>query len=379
MERSKLISHARIYLAVMFLQFGRAGNAIIAKAALNGGMSHYALTVYRNLIAAVVFAPFALFFERKIRPEMTLSIMFKIMLLGLIEPVIDQNLYYAGMKYTTATFTTAMCNILPALTFLFAWLFRLEDVSIRSLYSQMKILGTIVTLGGAMIMSLIGGPIIAFPWTKPESHVHSPSSDTHGHDSLKGTIMIVASCVCWASFYILQAITLKSYPAGLSLTTLICFSGALQGSALTLVVERGNAAIWALHWDLNLLAYVYSGIICSGVSYYISGMIMEVKGPVFVTAFSPLTMVIVAIMSSLFLAEHLTLGQLLGAVIIVVGLYAVVWGKSRDLKSSTSSCDKRELEDHKRTTSIYVDEEAKNTSNLKHTEITNMKSGESQV
>lgn len=39
-------------------------------------------------------------------------------------PVIDQNLYYVGMKYTTATFTAAMCNILPAITFLLAWAMR---------------------------------------------------------------------------------------------------------------------------------------------------------------------------------------------------------------------------------------------------------------
>ncbi|KAI7996272.1 WAT1-related protein [Camellia lanceoleosa] len=50
---------------------------------------------------------------RKVRPRMTTSVFLKIMLLGLLEPVIDQNLFYTGMKYTTATFATAMCNIVP--------------------------------------------------------------------------------------------------------------------------------------------------------------------------------------------------------------------------------------------------------------------------
>ncbi|KAI7981002.1 Kinesin-like protein KIN-4A [Camellia lanceoleosa] len=39
-----------------------------------------------------------------------------------LEPVIDQNLFYTGMKYTTATFATAMCNIVPAMFFLMAWI-----------------------------------------------------------------------------------------------------------------------------------------------------------------------------------------------------------------------------------------------------------------
>ncbi|CAL5406213.1 unnamed protein product [Camellia sinensis] len=69
---------------------------------------------------------FALLFERKVRPRVTTSVFLKIMLLGLLEPVIDQNLFYTGMKYTTATFATAMCNIVPAMFLLMAWILRLK-------------------------------------------------------------------------------------------------------------------------------------------------------------------------------------------------------------------------------------------------------------
>ncbi|KAF5941376.1 hypothetical protein HYC85_022543 [Camellia sinensis] len=59
---------------------------------------------------------------RKVRPRMTTSVFLKIM------PVIDQNLFYTGMKYTTATFATAMCNIVPAMFFLMAWILREKDL-----------------------------------------------------------------------------------------------------------------------------------------------------------------------------------------------------------------------------------------------------------
>ncbi|KAJ0714609.1 hypothetical protein HanPI659440_Chr13g0491381 [Helianthus annuus] len=39
-------------------------------------------------------------------------------------PVIDQNLFFMGMKATTATFTAAMVNILPAITFVMACILR---------------------------------------------------------------------------------------------------------------------------------------------------------------------------------------------------------------------------------------------------------------
>ncbi|GMP74251.1 hypothetical protein CsSME_00031717 [Camellia sinensis var. sinensis] len=113
---------------MILLQFGYAGLGIIAKFGLNQGMSLYTFAVYRNVVTALVFAPFALLFERKVSPRMTTSVFLKIMLLGLLEPVIDQNLFYTGMKYTTATFATAMCNIVPAMFFLMAWILREKDL-----------------------------------------------------------------------------------------------------------------------------------------------------------------------------------------------------------------------------------------------------------
>lgn len=52
------------YFLMVFLQFGSAGMYIISTATLNHGMNRYVLIVYRNAIAAVVFAPFALILER---------------------------------------------------------------------------------------------------------------------------------------------------------------------------------------------------------------------------------------------------------------------------------------------------------------------------
>ncbi|MDK0841592.1 EamA family transporter, partial [Clostridium perfringens] len=119
--------------------------SIIAKFALDKGMNQHVFVVYRHIVATLVIAPFALAFERKKRPKMTLSIFIKIMILGLLEPVIDQNLFYTGLKYTTATFTSAMCNVLPAFAFIMAWICRLEKVRLKRVHSQAKILGTIVT------------------------------------------------------------------------------------------------------------------------------------------------------------------------------------------------------------------------------------------
>lgn len=46
----------------------------------------------------------------------------------------------------------------------------------------------------------------------------------------------------------------------------------------------------------------------SSIAYYVQGLVMEKRGPVFVTAFSPLMMIIVAIMGSFILAEKIYMG-----------------------------------------------------------------------
>ncbi|XVE99520.1 hypothetical protein REPUB_Repub03eG0206100 [Reevesia pubescens] len=276
---ASIFNQAKPFLGVILLQFGFAGMSIITKFALNQGMSQHVLVVYRHAIAFLIIAPFAIVLDR---------------------PTIDQNLYDTGMKYTTATFTSAMCNVLPAFAFMLALLFKLEKVYIRKLHSQAKILGAIVTVVGALLMTLINGPMLKLPWIKPNNQ-HVFSSAAAHQDPIKGALMITIGCFCWAVFIILQlpiqltkdviiffyAITLKSYPAELSLTALICLVGTIEGSIVALAMEAGNAAVWSIHLDAKLLAAVYGGVICSGIAYYVQGVIMQTRGPVFVTAFNP--------------------------------------------------------------------------------------------
>ncbi|XP_013634418.1 PREDICTED: WAT1-related protein At2g37460-like isoform X1 [Brassica oleracea var. oleracea] len=327
------MAKARPFISMVLLQVGLAGMDILSKAVLNKGMSNYVLVVYRHAVATVVMAPFALYFDKKVRPKMTLMIFFKITLLGLLEPVIDQNLYYLGMKYTTATFATAMYNVLPAITFVLAYIFGLERMKLRCIRSAGKVIGTLATVGGAMIMTLVKGPVLDLFWTKGASTQNIDGTDIHS--AIKGAVLVTIGCFSYACFMILQAVTLRTYPAELSLTAWICLMGTIEGTAVALVMEKGNPGAWAIGWDTKLLTSTYSGIVCSAIAYYVGGMVMKTRGPVFVTAFSPLCMIIVAIMSTVIFAEQMYLGRVLGAVVICAGLYLVIWGKGNDYEFSS--------------------------------------------
>ncbi|KAL8166810.1 hypothetical protein V2J09_008309 [Rumex salicifolius] len=335
------------YIAVIWLRFSYAGMAIIAKFALNKGLNHYTFIVYRHALATIVMAPFALIFERNSRPKMTVGIFTKILLLAFLEPVADQNLYFAGMKITTATFVTSLCNILPALTFTLAWIFRLEKVNLKERQSQAKVAGTIVTVGGAMVMTLVKGPVLGLPWTSGTHMDLAASVSSPGSmDQIKGSLLVFVGCICWSCFIILQAYTLKSYPAELSLATLICGGGTVQGLVVALAMDWGNGSIWEVHLDSKLLTWIYGGIVCSGMAYYIQGVIVKERGPVFVTAFSPLGIITVAVFSSFIFSEQLFLGSVIGAIVIVVGVYLVVWGKSKEQKSVITSHNNSTNDEH---------------------------------
>lgn len=322
---------AKPYIAMISLQFGYAGMNIITKVSLNRGMSHYVLVVYRHAFATAVIAPFALILERKVRPRITFTMFMQLFVLGLLGPVIDQNFYYAGLKFTSPTFSCAMSNMLPAMTFVMAVLCRMEKVDMRKVRCQAKVVGTLVTVAGAMLMTVYKGHVINMVWNHPrQSNVHVQNQDSD-KDWVKGSILLIIATLAWASFFILQAITLRKYTAQLSLTAIVCFLGTLQSIAVTFVMEHKPNS-WTIGWDMNLLAAAYAGIVSSGIAYYVQGVVMQKRGPVFVTAFSPLMMVIVAIMGSFILAENIYVGGVLGAVLIVIGLYSVLWGKYKEFK-----------------------------------------------
>ncbi|CAM0878455.1 unnamed protein product [Alopecurus aequalis] len=299
------------YMMMVLLQIGYAGMSIVSVASLKEGMSHLVLVTYRNIVATAVMTPFAIIFER---------------------PVIDQNLYYLGNKLTSASFSSALYNILPAVTFIMAIILRMEKLRFRSLHSQAKVAGTICTVSGVVLMILYHGPVVQFPW----AHHADPSAQTQAQAQssatwLLGTVMIIACCVAWSGFFVLQSNTLKSYPAPLTLTSAICGIGAVINASVTLVAERRDMGAWAVGLNKRLFTVVYSGVVCSGVAFYLQGLVTRTRGPVFVTAFQPLCMLMTAVLGSILLNEEATLGSVIGAAIIVLGLYSLIWGKSNDI------------------------------------------------
>lgn len=75
-------------------------------------------------------------------------------------------------------------------------------MNLREVRSLAKVGGTMVTIGGATIMTLVKGPGVKLPWIKRDyNHVTNTS---YHQDPIKGAIMITSGCMGWAAFVILQ-------------------------------------------------------------------------------------------------------------------------------------------------------------------------------
>lgn len=79
----------------------------------------------------------------------------------------------------------------------------MEIVDVKSPRGLAKVAGTAVSFAGVTTMTFYKGAAIASPWKAP-IHIHG-SNAVHG-SWVKGSLLAVASCVCWSIWYIMQVI-----------------------------------------------------------------------------------------------------------------------------------------------------------------------------
>ncbi|KAJ0974898.1 hypothetical protein J5N97_016863 [Dioscorea zingiberensis] len=340
MERVKPV------LCMAFVQVVLAGINILYKLVVNDGMDIWIMIAYRYILAAAFLGPLAFFIERKKRPSLTWEILFHAFLSGLLGGALAQNLYITSIKLTSATFASAMTNLIPAMTFILAVIFRLENLGIKTVTGRAKIIGTLLGIGGAMLLTFYKGVEINI-WPKSinllknhhESSSHADVSHQDDHSELfKGFLLALASCICYSFWLIVQAKASKVFPCQYSLTALMCLMAGVQSAVFAVAMDR-HWVQWKMGFDVRLLAVVYSGILSSGLSVSVMAWCIRKKGPLYASVFNPLMLVIVSLLGSLLLDEKLHLGSVLGAVLIALGLYIVLWGKGREAAKITEVSD----------------------------------------
>ncbi|KAK4405083.1 WAT1-related protein [Sesamum angolense] len=173
------------------------------KLAANDGMRLPILVGYRFTFGAAFILPIAFFVERKKRPKLTWKIGFYGFLCGLLG---------------------------------------LERLGFNTSAGKAKVLGTVMGIGGAMLLTLYKGPelnlwntnINLLEMTKTHHQADGPTqSHVPSHNLVLGAFLALASCVCYSLWLIIQSIT------------------------VALCMER-DWSNWKLGWDIRLLTVAFA-------------------------------------------------------------------------------------------------------------------------
>ncbi|CAN0878559.1 WAT1-related protein At1g25270 [Linum grandiflorum] len=344
MEKFREALHGlKPFMIMVVIQVSNTVMNVLYKLALNDGMNLKILIAYRLVFATLFITPLAVILERKKWPKFSWALLFQAFLSGLFGATLSQTLYAESLALTSPTFAAAISNLSPAITFTLAVLFRLESFELTTRVGKAKALGTLIGVVGATVLTFYKG--VGFNNLSTNIQLLKPNHKQHqyqtGSHSFLGLLMALGSCISLAIWLIMLSKIGKTYQCSChySSTALMFLMASVQLVVFCLSTER-DWTQWKLGLNIRLLAVSFAGIVASGLVTIATVRIVETRGPVFASAFNPLSLVFVAIISCLMLGEVLHLGSVIGGILIVCGLYLVLWGKVKEFDPNPDGFEK---------------------------------------
>ncbi|KAK6913146.1 hypothetical protein RJ641_022747 [Dillenia turbinata] len=295
------------FAAMLALGCIYVGSNTFFKAASDNGLSYYVFVVYSHGLAALllVFTPF------------------------IFGSAIYLILLFRGVSYSSPTLAAATTNLVPAFAFILAIIFRMETVKLRSSRCWARIIGTIVSISGALVVTLYKGPVIVL--TKCLSTCSNNPLGTTESKWVRGGLLLTAAYMLLPFALVLQAQILEEYPSELVFVFFNNLFITLVSGVIGLVLEP-NLDAWRLSPDVALAAILYTGTVGAVLSSAGYAWIIHLKGPLYVAMFSPMNIAIAVGMGFIFLGDTLHIGSVVGAIVMCMGFYAVLWGKADNEK-----------------------------------------------
>ncbi|KAG6654487.1 hypothetical protein CIPAW_05G148500 [Carya illinoinensis] len=236
------------------------GLTIWASTAMNNGMSPFVFVFYTNSLASILL-PYSFIYHRTDRTEqplLTFSLFLRFFFLGLTGITIAQNLAFLGL-------------------------------SLRSSSCQAKVIATLISIMGAVMVDLYKGPILILKTSvsstyldlQPKQQLIYISSSTPKH---------------WILGFLLG--TVKQYPE----------------------LQVMKAASF-----YSVLGTVQCGIaVFGGNPYTVHIWCTQSKGPLYVPMFKPFGILFATIFGISFFTNNLHYGR---TIIMGIGYYAMMWGQ----------------------------------------------------
>ncbi|CAL9167691.1 unnamed protein product [Musa hybrid cultivar] len=214
---------------------------------------------------------------------------------------------------------------------------RMESLNPKTKAGIAKAIGATVCFTGVIVLMFYKGvalnqaPHRSTASAQPQSPL-PPAMSYTSSTWLMASLALLAGCFCLSSWFPLQSKLGEKYPALYSCTALMFFLSFLQTAAMSLATVRGHS-VWLLRKKLEIATVIFSGIAGSGLGFLAMSWCVEQRGPVFTAAFMPFVQIFGAGIDFTILHEQVYLGSVLGSLLVIAGLYSLLWGKNKEARS----------------------------------------------
>lgn len=292
----RFLSVSAIVITIVFWGF----SYISTKSLLND-LTPLQIAGGRLLIASLVLTAVGLISGKLSKIERNDGVrLFWAAFLGIVLYFIFEN---SGLKLTTAGMGSLIIATIPVLNVIVASVFQKQTVPKHSW------LGVILSLAGVYIVIRVGS--------------------NFSYTSLWGNILILGAAVSWVGYTVLSQPLIDKYDT----ITLNTYQ-AIIGAVFFLLFSIGEGKTWPLFNVKMLLHFSFLAVCCSALAYVLYLYALKHLGATVVTTFINFIPVCGVLGGIIFLDETLSIEQLIGGLVIFVGVMLVtVSGRQNGKKS----------------------------------------------
>ncbi|KAH7515749.1 hypothetical protein FEM48_Zijuj10G0059300 [Ziziphus jujuba var. spinosa] len=203
----------------------------------------------------------------------------------------------------------------------------MEVLDLRKKSSQAKSVGTIISIAGALIVTLYKGVRLTSASPLPGKFLDQLLLSIQSKWVIAGFILLLQSFSLVLTF-VVQAWVMREYFAELMATVFCCISVTIISAIVALIAERSNPDAWQIKSNIELIAIGFNAVFVVAFRKAVHLWAVCKKGPIYLAMFKPLRLVIAFIFGIIFLGETIYLGRVIGGASVSGGFYAVIWGKA---------------------------------------------------
>ncbi|XP_061348145.1 LOW QUALITY PROTEIN: WAT1-related protein At1g70260-like [Gastrolobium bilobum] len=305
------------------------GLTIFAKTAITNGMSPFVLIVYTNALATIILFRCSFFLHHEDRITKT------------------QTFSFLGLSYSSPILVCAMGHLIPTFNFMLSVILRKTQLNLKSYDIQVQVIGILVSIMGAVLAELFKGPL-----RRPSSHHLQHTKQLFAFSSTPefwglGGILLAAASFSTALWNFIWKETAKQYTQPMKVVSYYSLLGTILSALISWIIER-DANAWNLKHNMELILIVltalFGGVIRPNVQVWLSRM----KGPLYVPLFKPFSIAFATTFGVCFFPNSLHYGSVMGATIIGMEYYTIMYGlikggdeEEKSYDESSDSLDKK--------------------------------------